>query len=271
MVMTAVATAQLGYLNTIAISGAPPAGTVTSWQVVAHTTAGDYTVRGAPVYTDATHAAITDYYPPLSSGATTPWLVRPITYSVRAFTTTGTQQADTAAVYAWAGDVALLTDSEHPSNTVQVTVESQDPADWTARSVYYDVLDRADSVVAMQPARMRHGSLTLLTQTIDQRTALRELLRGGAPVLLRTTQPARVDDLMLLPVDWTMTERIPLDGSRRFVVDYQAVAADLGPYPTPPDRTYVTLLTDGRVPTYADLAGNGVYDNYTQVLDGVPA
>lgn len=266
MALAATATVVAVASVRVDVTGVPASG-ITGWQVVAHAPGGDYTVRGAPAVTGTT-ATLTDYYPPLSRGAVS----RPITYTVRCFTASGTLSADTAAVTV-PGPTdgrALLTDSEHPSSTLTVTVREQTPWHWSPRSLFYDVLDRADSVVAVQPARMRDGDVTFLTDTISERTALREMLRGGAPLLLRSTNPTRVDDVMMLPTDFGAEERTDLDEGRLWTVTYQATSSDLGPYPTPAGRDYGTLLSDGRVPTYADLAGNLTYRTYQQVLDGVP-
>ena len=47
---------------------------------------------------------------------------------------------------------ARLVDSERPGVGMDVTVETQSPSEWQPRSIYYDVLDRDDPVVAMQSA-----------------------------------------------------------------------------------------------------------------------
>lgn len=240
----------------------PPAG-VTSWRATATTPEGSYVLRGQPT----TGLVWVDAQAPLSDPAA--GISRPITYDVTAFTPTGAVHVtDVSGPVVYPG--ARLTDSERPGVGMDVVVESMTPAEWQPRSLFYDVIGRADPVVAIQNARLRQGTVTFLTDDQADRQALLELVRGGAPLLLRTTNPDRAPDTMFVPTRAAAEERIDLTARRRWTLEYQSIALDQGAYTPPPVRTYATALADPRFPSYlslfsyesADDVAFGTYDAY---------
>lgn len=236
----------------------PPAS-ITGWRVVATWPEGNYVVRGTPALQAGGYYNLVDYQVPLSDPSH--GVTRLVTYNVTAFTASGSATAGvTGAAVVYPN--ARLDDSERTGVGMDVVVADQSPQSWQPRTVFYDVLDRDDPVVAMQTARLRAGQLRLLTATQGERVQLRDLVRGGAPLLLRTTNPDRAEDTMFVALDVTSEDRTELDARRLWTISYQAVAIDQGAYSPPPTRTYATALADSRFPTYVSMVS---YDGPTDV------
>lgn len=158
-------------------------------------------------------------------------------------------------------DVTLLSDATDPGRVVPVTVVSQKPNGWEARSVWWDVLGQREPFVSVAPLRLRSGPLVLRADTRRQRAALINLLSPGNPLVLRSPCPDAVDDLVLLAtsVDESLVlEALPA-GPSHFTLDYQAVSRDLGPYAVDPSRSYAAVKAAWG--TYGDvLAAYPSYD-----------
>jgi hypothetical protein len=83
---------------------------------------------------------------------------------------------------------AWLTDLARPTNSLQLEVESLHELAYPVPSGIYRVLNRRDPVVVALPAQTPSSELIVLTETLDERDRVRNLLGSGYPFLLRTTQ-----------------------------------------------------------------------------------
>ena len=154
--------------------------------------------------------------------------------------------------------------------THQVTVIAQQPNRWRARSVWHPVLDRTDGpVVSIFDAEWREGNMTLALEDRTQRHDLIDLLMAGDPLILRSPCPERVDDLTVLPLEWS--DPYITDGQwgsgQRLQIRYQSVTAEPPAYMPPPEWTYDDVLTAHA--TYTEVLG--VYATYSDLLAKVPA
>ena len=115
------------------------------------------------------------------------------------------------------------------------------------------------------PALYPTGELVLWTDTLAQRRDLVTMLATGSPMLLRSTHPDRVQDMVLLPSEWSdiLVNPDRPGGARTLTISYQAVT-ELRGYGPPADRTYNTWLID-----HADYAAvRAAYDTYQAARDG---
>lgn len=180
---------------------------------------------------------------------------------------------DTATVEA--GPVTIATDypvlsSSMYGTTRQVTVVAQQPNTWRARSVWHPVLDRTDGpVVSIFDAEWREGFMVLGLADRDERHALIDMMMRGDPLILRATCPDRVDDLTILPLQWSDPYITPgvFDSGQRLEVTYQAVTPEPPAYVPPPAWTYGDVVTAHA--TYSEVLGT--YDTYGDLLAKVPA
>jgi hypothetical protein len=148
----------------------------------------------------------------------------------------GVQQTDTVTVYA---DVPVLS-SATGSGFMTVTVVSQPPLRWEARSQAHDVLYRPEPVVTIAPARYHSGTLRLHVPDLISRFSLRALLARGEPMILRTPCPGAVDDVTFLPLRWTeeLVSASQPSGPRWMDIEYQAVMDNPFSYRPLPDWSW---------------------------------
>jgi hypothetical protein len=164
-------------------------------------------------------------------------------------------------------DLPYLSDVTDPSTGFAVTVVSQAPNEWEARSKWWDVLGRPDPFVSVGAMRLRSGTLVLRTDTVAARGALRDLLAPGSPLLLRSPAPDVIDDVVMVVEGFT--ESAPLgeaDLPRTYELRYQAVGRELGATRGDPLRTYTSVLLEAA--TYTDLSA--LYATYDTMRRGVP-
>jgi hypothetical protein len=164
--------------------------------------------------------------------------------------------------------VSVLADALDPDRSVAVTVVSQPPHEWAARSVWWDVLGQREPFASIAPMRLRAGELVLRVEGSAQRRALMDVMVGGSPLVLRSACPDAVDDLVLLPE--SVRESLVLDdaptGPRHVAIQYQTVSRELGPYTVDAGRTYAQVVTEQS--TYATVLA--VYPDYAALLAGDP-
>jgi hypothetical protein len=124
-----------------------------------------------------------------------------------------------------------------------VTVVTQPPLRWEARSVAHDVLYRPEPVVTVAPARYHSATLRLHVEGMVERADLRALLARGEPLILRTPCAAAVDDVTFLPLRWTeeLVSASQPGGARWMDVEYQAVMDNPTSYRPLPDWSWDEL------------------------------
>lgn len=192
----------------------------------------DYRVRStySPVTGDPSGRVALDGEAPLNT---------PVVYVV---TDTAGHQAQSAVVTV-TSDAPVLSDATDPGRAIRTRVVSQKPNAWEARSVWWDVLGTREPFVSVAPMRLRNGPLVLRTESRGERSALLDLLATGNPLVLRSTCPDAVDDVVLL-VESAAEDLVLTDapaGPTHWTLTYQAVSRDLGPYAVDPGRSYATV------------------------------
>jgi hypothetical protein len=224
-----------------------------SVQLVAAGNSGPVTwwrATGARVDEVGTGNPLVDNGPPLNL---------PLTYY--ATDSAGTVVADPVTV---TSAVPLLSSTLY-GGVQPVVILSQPPLTWEGRSVWHPVIDRPDPLVSVWPASYPSGTLTLRMADSGVRRALLGLLEAGDPLLLRSTCPDAVDDMVMLPLRWSdplVSDSNPT-GPRRLVVEYQAVTRPTTWLPGP-DRTYALVL-DQHV-TYQEVLD--LHRDYQHLLTG---
>lgn len=165
-------------------------------------------------------------------------------------------------------DVPYLSDSLDPGRIIPVTVESQKPNEWQARSVWFDVLGQREPFASIAPLRYRNGEMTFLTSSRTDRGALLSMFSNGHPLVLRSVCPEAVDDGVFLPERITEELLNPdrPSGPTMVRVTYQAVSRDLGPVTVDPGRTYANLPLEAG--TYGELLA--LYATYDALRVGDP-
>jgi hypothetical protein len=124
-----------------------------------------------------------------------------------------------------------------------VTVVTQPPLRWEARSVAHDVLYRPEPVVTVAPARYHSATLRLHVADMVARIGLRALLARGEPLILRTMCGDAVDDVTFLPLRWTeeLVSASRPAGARWMDIEYQAVMDNPTAYRPLPDWSWEAL------------------------------
>jgi hypothetical protein len=163
-------------------------------------------------------------------------------------------------------DVPILSDSTDPTRAIPVTVASQRPNRWQARSVWFDILGSRAPFATVAPMRLREGLIKLWVPDRAARAAMIDLVGAGNPLTLRAVCPDAVDDLILLPASAEEDSVLTDDhaGPVLFGITYQAISRELGPYTADPARTYAQLLT--QFATYGDVLL--AYPTYAALLTG---
>lgn len=216
-----------------------------------------YTVRStySPLSGDPTGRVAVDGDAPLNT---------PVQYVV---TDKAGDQAQTAVVTV-ASDLPVLADAMDPSRAMAVLVVSQPPNTWEARSVWWDVLGQREPFVSVAPLRLRSGDVVFRVASLAERTQLVSIMASGHPLVLRSTCPDAVDDVIMLPA--TVEDALVMDdapgGPRNVTVSYQAVARELGPYVLDPGRSYASLPAESA--TYGDVRAK--FTDYRALLSGDP-
>jgi hypothetical protein len=142
-----------------------------------------------------------------------------VTYTVTCYdgtTNVGSASAIFAIVYGECD--AWLTDLARPTNSLQVRLESLAALAHTVPSGIHRVLDRRAPVVTALVAWTPSTELILLTETLDERDAVRALFGSGYPVLVRTTPEQGIGNLYLALSEF-VEERFLTEGDapeRRF-------------------------------------------------------
>lgn len=140
----------------------------------------------------------------------------------------------------------LLSDATDPTRVVPVVVVSQKPDEWSARSVWWDVLGARAPFVSIAPLRYRAGPLVLYVAGHADRDAVLSLLSSGVPFVLRTPCRDAVDDVIGIPEAITgdlVAPDVP-SGPGLLTIRYQAVSRELGPYSGQAGRTYGIALSE---------------------------
>lgn len=145
----------------------------------------------------------------------------------------------------------VLSDTLRPGSSVPVSLLADRPHEWEARSAWFDVIDRRDPLVTVGPMRYRAGEWQFYAFGNTARAALLALLLPGSPLLLRTSNPEVVDDVIGLPLRVAEDPHVSEFGGRVFTVRYQGVTRTLGPFVGAGDWTYADLAD--HAPTYAAL------------------
>jgi hypothetical protein len=140
-------------------------------------------------------------------------------------------------------DGCVLSSTFTPTNSTTVRVVEDAPHSLEARSAWYDVIGRRDPLVSVDVMRYRSGSLSLYVRGNAQRSAVLSLFYPGDPLLLRTSLPERVDDMIFLPLNVDEDPAVDNTGGRVFSIDYQAVTRPIGPHPGSTVWTYTALAS----------------------------
>lgn len=154
--------------------------------------------------------------------------------------------------------------------TYPVTIVSQQPNIWRARSRWHPVLDRTDGpVVSIFDMEWRDGNLALALADRNERSALIEMMMAGDPLILRGTCPQTVDDLTILVLE--MSDPYVIDGKwdsgQQLQIHYQSVTEEPPAYVAPPSWTYADVVTSHA--TYNEVLGT--YATYQDLLAKVPS
>jgi hypothetical protein len=111
-----------------------------------------------------------------------------VTYTATAYTAGGAVSATATATFTipYADCEAWLCDLARPTNSVKLELESLRELDYLVPSGVHRVLDRRSPVVVALPAWTPAAELIVLTETLDERDQVRNLLGTGYPFLVRT-------------------------------------------------------------------------------------
>jgi len=164
-------------------------------------------------------------------------------------------------------------DSDHPvlGNGLipvarQVQVVSYRPLSWEATSTYHRVLGSRKPFVTAAPAIDPSGTLVLRARDRAERYLLVGMLTAGDPLLLRTTEPDRLDTLTFVMTNLSdpFVRETMREGETRLQVEFQAVAA-IRDQVVPASWTYEALKSSW--PDYR--AVEAAYADYVSLLAGV--
>lgn len=157
---------------------------------------------------------------------------------------------------------AWLVDLAAPTNSLQAVVASFTPLDFEVPAGVHRVLDRRAPVMVTLPAWTPDAELVLLTDTLAERDAVRNLLGSGYAFLLRTDPAQGIGNMYLGVLDFK-EGRISTLGEppyRQFTVDVVQVSRpDPAVFTPRPPMTYNEVLETWH--TYAELlASVATYD-----------
>lgn len=190
----------------------------------------------------------------------------PITYTVTGSVTPGVVSETIDGL-----DVtgSVLSSTVRPGAALPVRVNEDRPQEWEARSVWHDVIDRRDPLVTVSPMRYRSGEWLFAVVGASERATLLALLTTGEPMLLRSSCPERVDDVIALPLSMSMDPVMAgaPEGTRILRITYQAVTRPLAPYAGTEGWTYGQL--DAGTASYAIVLDD--FATYTALYAGPPA
>ena len=151
----------------------------------------------------------------------------PLTYTVRVFDAGGAQLQSASASFEidYAACEAWLVDLARPLNSLQLTVESLIELSFAVPSGIHRVLNRRSPVVTALPASTPSGLLNVLTETLDERDAVRALLGSGYPFLLRTTPEQGIGNAYFALTEFAEERLLTLGVApeRRFRISCQQV------------------------------------------------
>ena len=152
------------------------------------------------------------------------------------------------------------------SAALPVTVISYRPYRGFGQSSWHPVIGRPDPMVSVFPATYPAGDLVLYVGRNDDRLAVIDLLQAGDPLLLRSTEPERLDDMTFLMTEWgdPFHDKDTRGGPSRIEIKFQRVT-EVSMAWTPPPRTYADVLAEAD--TYAGLWA--MYPTYQALLDGL--
>jgi hypothetical protein len=111
--------------------------------------------------------------------------------------------------------------------------------------------------------------LTLRAANRAERATIIDMFGTGNPLLIRSVCPGAVDDVFMLPnaVNEDLVSDDAPAGPSHFLIEYQAITAELGPTNADPARTWLTLLADSA--TWQDVSDD--YPTWQAVLAGEPS
>lgn len=161
-------------------------------------------------------------------------------------------------------DGCVLSSTFSPGNSARVRVVEDAPHSLEARSAWFDVIGRRDPLVSVDVMRYRSGRLTFYVLGNAQRSAVLGLMFPGDPLLLRTSFPERVDDVIFLPLNVDEDPLVDNTGGRTIAVDYQAVTRPIGPHPGSTVWTYTAL--EAFVDTYLEVLS--AFPDYASLVLG---
>ena len=172
----------------IEVSGIPAGADTATVERVAPTLIAS-PVRGA-VHADvsgATHLVVRDYELPFNTD---------VVYRARLYdgatelpgTSDVTFRVDFDDCHAWLVDIA------RPTNSMLVTIEALPALQFEMPTGLHRVLDRPDPILTTLPARSPSGEAVVLTETLDERDRLREVLGSGYPLMARAVEELGVGD-----------------------------------------------------------------------------
>jgi hypothetical protein len=158
---------------------------------------------------------------------------------------------------------AWLTDLARPTNSLQLTLESMVELTHPVPSGVHRVLDRRSPVVTALIAGTPEAELAVLTETLDERDALRALLGSGYPFLVRTTPSEGIGNMYLAAQEFVEERFLTLGAQpeRRFRIScVQVERPNPAIYVPLAPNTYAIVKTT--YATYAALkAGVATYDD----------
>ena len=232
--------------------GTPPA--YTDYTVTAVTASRTYRVRGT-----ITGTTIVDHYAPLNQA---------VTYQVRVLSSGSWVQADTSPVTVPDNWYSVLTET-NTDTSMFIAVQSLTPNMWETQSVSFAVLGRDTPIVAQAPAKLRTGTLRILSLNLVNRDQVRAMLALGYPIVLRSATRDRpeVDDLTFLPLTFQEGPQVPGSPYRAWEITYQAVSVELASYQTY-WATYAGLAAYPGVANYAALGSGAKWASYAAVVLG---
>jgi len=222
-------------------------------------------VRGAvaaPV--SGTRALVRDYELPLDTDVT--YTVTIVDGGAVVDTATVTFRIDYDQCEAWLVDLA------RPTNSLPVVIERMQELDFDAATGVHRVLNRRAPVMTSLPAWTPSAELAVLTDTLEQRDAVRALWGSGYPFLLRTSPEQGIGN-MYLGLTGFVEERLLTVGTaperRLRAACVQVERPDPALYVPAPPNTYANVKATWA--TYAALhAAVGTYDALAYTYPATP-
>jgi hypothetical protein len=165
---------------------------------------------------------------------------------------------------------AWFVDLARPTNSLELVVENLNELDFASAVGVHRILNRRAPVLTTLPAWTPSGELNAITETLEQRDAMRALLGSGYPFLLRTSPDMGIGNIYFGVTDFVEERFLALgwEAQRRFrVACVQVERPNPAVFVPQAPNTYANVKTS--FATYAALkAAVGTYDELAYTYPG---